>query len=119
MQPSEFPAYGMPWDAMTQLIARATGKEKLAGELIAKAKDNLDAVRQRHPDWAGKTAVAAYHFGGETGIFASSDTRGNFLIELGLDPAPEMKKLDATSAFYQKLSPEDLSALDADLLFWV
>lgn len=119
MSPPEFPAYGMPWDALLRLTGRAVGKDQLANELIAKTGQSFAAIRQRHPDWANRTAVAAYHYGGETGIFASSDARGRFLKELGFQPAAETRHLDASNTFYQKLSPEDLSALEADLLFWV
>ena len=119
MQPREFPAYGMPWDAMTRLIGRAVGKDEIAEERIGKTRESFAAIHQRHPDWAAKTAVAAYQYGGETGLFASSDTRGHFLSELGFQPVEATRRLDETAAFYQKLSPEDLSALEADLLFWV
>ncbi|MCO4317917.1 ABC transporter substrate-binding protein [Phyllobacterium sp. 21LDTY02-6] len=119
MSPPEFPAYGMPWEPLMRLIGRAVGKDQLANELIVKTSRNLAALRQRHPDWAGRTAVAAYHYGGETGIFASADARGRFLKELGFQPTAETARLDKAKSFYQKLSPEDLSALEADLLFWV
>ncbi|PWW04144.1 iron complex transport system substrate-binding protein [Hoeflea marina] len=119
MQPPEFPAYGMPWDAMTGLIGRAVGREAAADEKIREAAAILAAMRARHPGWSGRTGVAAYHYGGETGIFAPSDTRGHFLAQLGFEPVPAARHLDKTGAFYQKLSPEDLSALEADLIFWV
>lgn len=119
MQPKEFPAYGMPWDAMTRLIGRAVGKEQRAIDLVASTRQTFADVRQRHPDWTGRTAVAAYHYGSETGFFASSDTRGHFLTELGFLPSAAAKRLDGSTAFYQNLSAEDLSALEADLILWV
>ncbi len=119
MQPKAFPAYGMPWDETTRLIGRAVGKDRLANELVAKTRKDFAAARQRHPDWAGRTAVAAYHYGSETGVFASSDTRGHFLTELGFIPTAANRLLDGSKNFYQKLSPEDLSALEADLIMWV
>ncbi len=119
MQPKEFPVYGMPWDEMTRLIGRAVGKARLAEDLVARTRQDFAAARQRHPDWIGRSAVAAYHYGSETGFFASSDTRGHFLAELGFAPTAAARKLEGSQAFYQKLSPEDLSALEADLLLWV
>jgi iron complex transport system substrate-binding protein len=119
MQPKEFPAYGMPWDAMTRLIGRAVGKDALADELVAKTRQNFANLHQRHPDWVGRTAVAAYHYNSQTGFFASSDTRGHFLAELGFQPTAAARQLDATTGFYQSLPPEDLSALEADLILWV
>jgi iron complex transport system substrate-binding protein len=119
LQPPEFPAYGMPWEDMTRLIGRAIGKEELANDLVSKTRKDIAAVSQRHPDWASQTAVAAYHYGDETGFFASSDNRGRFLTELGFQSSAAEKRLAGSTAFYQNLPAEDLSALEADLILWV
>jgi iron complex transport system substrate-binding protein len=119
MQPPEAPAYGMPWDQMALLVGRAVGREKRAEELVEAARQQFGAMRARHADWAGLTAVAAYHYGGETGVFAPADTRGQFLSQLGFKPPAAMKRLEEAGGFYHKLSPEDLSALECDLLVWV
>ncbi|MGA1802117.1 ABC transporter substrate-binding protein [Rhizobium sp. HT1-10] len=119
MQPKGVSTYGLPWDEMTLLIGRAVGKDRLAAELIARTRQTIATVRQRHPDWAGRTATAAYHEGGETGLFAPSDTRGHFLAELGFQLPPAAMGLIGPGGFYQKLSPEDLAVLEADLLLWV
>lgn len=119
MQSSDSPAYGMPWDRQTLLIGRAVGRQALAETLVAKTRQDLADIRARHAGWSGRTAIAAYHFGGETGLFASADTRGHFLKELGFEPAPAVESVDRSGTFYRNLSPEDLSPLDADLLLWV
>jgi iron complex transport system substrate-binding protein len=118
MQAPEQPAYGTSWGELTRILARAVGKQAQAEELITATKAKFAAVRERHPEWAGKTAVAAYNFAGETGAYTSHDTRGQFLAELGFQPVPEIEQL-GKGTFYAALSPEDLSALDADLLIWV
>lgn len=119
MQPADFPAYGMPWEDMTRLIGRAVGKAQLAEDLVSKTKRDIAAVSQRHPDWASHTAVAAYHYGDETGFFATSDNRGRFLTEIGFQPSAAAKRLAGSTEFYQNLPAEDLSALEADLILWV
>lgn len=118
MQAPDQPAYGMGWAELTRTLGRAVGKDALAEELIKATQAQFTAARERHPDWAGKTAVAAYNFAGETGGFTSQDSRGRFLSELGFLPMPEIERL-GKGTFYAALSPEDLSALDADLLVWV
>ncbi|WP_185983457.1 ABC transporter substrate-binding protein [Aureimonas mangrovi] len=112
------PVYGTPWDEVTRVLARATGKDAMAEELIAQTEAQFEAARERHPDWAGQTAVAAYHFAGETGAFTSNDGRGRFLAELGFRPSETIDTLGADT-FYAALSPEDLSPLDVDLLVWI
>ncbi len=112
------PAYGTPWNEMTLTLGRALGKDGLAGELVAGVEKRFADARARHPDWAGRSAVPAYHFGGETGVFTAVDTRGRFLRELGFVVPDELQRL-AGENFYAGLSPEDLSVLDADLLMWI
>jgi iron complex transport system substrate-binding protein len=118
MQAPDQPAYGTAWSDLTRTLGRAVGKDALAEELITATEANFAAARARHPEWAGKTAVAAYHFAGETGGFTSHDSRGRFLAEFGFQPVPEIERL-GKDTFYAALSPEDLSALDAELLLWV
>lgn len=119
MQPKGISTYGLAWDEMTLLIGRAVGKDQLAGDLVARTRQTIAAVRERHPNWIGRTATAAYHEGGETGLFAPSDTRGHFLTELGFQLPPDALRLIGPQGFYQKLSPEDLAVLEADLMLWV
>jgi iron complex transport system substrate-binding protein len=119
MQPAGLPAYGMPWDELTLMLGRAVGKAALAEELVASSRQKFADARQRHPDWAGKTAVCAYNYGGETGAFSGFDTRARFLKELGFQPPPKLVELANPDVFYTPLSPEDLSPLDADLLVWI
>ncbi|MCE6960821.1 ABC transporter substrate-binding protein [Cereibacter sphaeroides] len=111
--------YGTPWDVETRIVGRAIGREDLAEERIAGVHAAFAAARARHPDWAGRTAVAAYQDGGQTGAFAGEDTRARFLAALGFRPPEALGRLPLISGFYTQLSPEDLSPIDADLLIWI
>lgn len=112
-------AYGTPWDRMTLTLGRATGRLSEAQELVAGVRSAFAEARGRHPAWAGRTGVAAYHWSGETGAFIGADTRARFLVELGFRPNEAVAALSGVNDFYAPLSPEDLSPLDADLLLWV
>jgi iron complex transport system substrate-binding protein len=61
-------AYDTSWDELTRTLGRAVGKDTLAEERIAATKKLFAEARARHPDWAGKRGVAAYHFGGDTAL---------------------------------------------------
>lgn len=118
MHEPDAPVYGMGWQKMTRLLARATGTEVQAEAEIAHTLGLFKAASDRHPDWAGKTATAAYHFNGETGIFVGSDGRARFMTELGFALTPAVTGYTGKS-FYMALSPEDLFALEADVLIWM
>ncbi|WP_419899619.1 ABC transporter substrate-binding protein [Roseomonas sp. USHLN139] len=111
--------YGTPWDSLARRLGQALGRAPEAEAAIAAARRSFAAARARHPGWAGRSAVAAYSFGGETGAFTRSDTRGRFLAELGLVVPEAVEQRRAPQGFYARLSPEDLSPLEADLLIWI
>ncbi|MCQ8780565.1 ABC transporter substrate-binding protein [Mangrovibrevibacter kandeliae] len=119
MHEARFPAYGTPWEAMTRTIGRALGRSGTAEELVAATWARFAAAKARNPGWAGRTAVAAYHWAGESGAFVGGDTRARFLRDLGLAPTPVVERMGADDGFYGALSPEDLSPLDADILLWI
>lgn len=112
-------AFSTPWDEMVRVLGVALGKHEKAESLIVQTRRQFAEARGRHPAWAGCTAVAAYNYGGETGAFTSHDTRGRFLTELGFVVPAALDRLSGRQGFYAKLSPEDFSPLDADLLIWV
>ncbi|KAA2212021.1 ABC transporter substrate-binding protein [Teichococcus oryzae] len=108
-----------PWDELVRVIGYALGKDGAAADLIGKTRQQFAGMRARNPGWAGRSAVAAYHFGGETGAFTRSDPRGHFLTELDFVVPASLDRLSDRRGFYARLSPEDLSPLDADLLVWI
>ena len=67
MQSEEFSTYGTPWQSETRTVGRALDMEDKAEALISGVEITFAAARDRHPDWAGRTAVAAWHDGGQTG----------------------------------------------------
>jgi len=118
MQPHGRPPFGTAWQEMLQSIGLALGRQSQAEKLTAGLRETFAAVRARHPEWAGRSAVAAYNHGGETGVFMPEDSRSRFLAELGFIAPAALERLSHTQGFFAPLSPEDLSPLDADLLLW-
>lgn len=119
MQDVGDPTYGTPWDKMTLTLGRALGKTEEAEQLVQDLRGRFLKIKERHPDWAGKTGVATYHWAGETGAFTGKDARAQLMTDLGFLPTGEIKEIARAGDFYARLSPEDLSPLDADLLVWV
>ncbi|MCT4371940.1 ABC transporter substrate-binding protein [Yangia mangrovi] len=119
MQDPAYSTYGSPWDVELRRIARATGTEDRAERLITEVRGRFTAFREAHPDWQGRSAVCAWHDGGQTGAFMGGDTRAQFLAELGFRAPERLSAMQAIDGFYTTLSPEDLSPIDADLLVWI
>lgn len=111
--------YGTGWREMTTVLGRATGRDDRAAALVAKVEARLAAARARHPDWAGQTAAAAYHWAGTSGAFLPGDARADFLAALGFAIPPAIAALAGRGDFFRDLSPEDLSPLDAGVLVWI
>lgn len=118
MQEPGSPAYGIAWQDTLRILARATGKEAEGAAETAALEAAFAAARDRHPDWAGKTGTSAYYFNGEAGAFVATDGRARFLTELGFRLTDKVAAY-AGDSFYMPLSPEDISALDADVLLWI
>jgi iron complex transport system substrate-binding protein len=118
MHPVGAPVYGMGWDELTRQIGRATGRDAQAQALIAATEARFAETRARHPEWQGKTGVAAYHFNGDVGVYLTSDGRSRFLTDLGFSLMPVVLA-QGTKNFYMGFSPEDLTGLEADVLVWI
>ncbi|MBE9639426.1 ABC transporter substrate-binding protein [Salipiger mangrovisoli] len=119
MHAAEYETYGMPWDAELRMIARATGTEGRAEALITDLRGRFVALRDRHPDWQGRSAVCAWHGGGQTSAFLGGDSRVQVLREMGFHLPEALAQMQSDDGFYAALSPEDLSPIDADLLMWI
>lgn len=119
LTPAGTSTYGTSWQAEVEILGRATGREVQAAELIAGVEAKFAALRDRHPDWAGQTVAAAWHDGGQTGVFMGEDARSRVFAELGFATPPGYATLQEINGFYATLSPEDLSPIDADLLVWI
>jgi iron complex transport system substrate-binding protein len=119
MHSADRPPFGMAWHDVVQSLGQALERQSQAEKLIAGLRETFAAARARRPEWAGRSAVAAYNHGGESGVFMPEDTRSRFLSELGFVAPAALGRLSRTQGFFAPLSPEDLSPLDADLLLWV
>lgn len=119
MQEPQYSTWGTPWQAMTRTIGRAVGRAAQAERLVRAVEAEFAAFRARHPDWVGRTAVAAWQDAGQTGAFTAEDTRARFLTELGFRQPEALLARTALDGFWTTVSSEDFAPLDADLLIWI
>lgn len=96
------------------MIAKALGKESEGKKLLSGLDDAYAAARKAHPEFAGKTAVVGSYSSEGFGAYASSDSRSQFMENLGFT-IPKAIDQQAGKQFSVSLSDENLDLLDADL----
>jgi len=111
--------FGVPWQEMTRTVGRALGRSDRAEQVVADLEAQFRAVRERHPEWNGRTvAVATFREStGNFGFFASQDPRSRFFTSLGFT-VPKALDDAAGGKFFGEVSGERLSLLDTDLTVW-
>ncbi|MDH2388033.1 iron-siderophore ABC transporter substrate-binding protein [Streptomyces sp. HNM0663] len=119
-QPKDFPDYGAPWQVMTKQIGKSLGKESETEKLISDVDARFKAVRDKHPEWAGKTIAVADSFeAGKYSAFTKTDPKAIFFSELGFKLKPEIDTMAKPGWNVAELSAEKLNVLDVDRLVWV
>ncbi|WP_062209104.1 ABC transporter substrate-binding protein [Demequina oxidasica] len=97
------------------LLAEATGTSDKATEVLADVDAEFAAVKEAHPDWAGKTTQVGGYYEGQAYVYAASDTRNQFLANLGLN----VTSVEGTDAAWLQISAEKLDVLgDLDSVVW-
>ncbi|GLZ33683.1 iron siderophore-binding protein [Lentzea sp. NBRC 105346] len=114
-----FEDYGAPMAEMARLTAKALGKSAEMDKIIDEMNGRFKAVRDKHPEWAGKTAIVADSFqAGNFAVFASHDPKTKFLQDLGFKmPEAIQKEIGKTDVV--DFSYERLDVLEADRLVWL
>ncbi|MEU5985226.1 iron-siderophore ABC transporter substrate-binding protein [Streptomyces sp. NPDC047434] len=119
-QPKGLPDYGASWQVMTRQIGKSLGKDAETEKLIAGIDARFKAVREKHPEFAGKTLAVADSFeAGKYSAFTKTDPKAIFFSELGFTLKPEIDTLAKPGWNVAELSAEKLNVLDVDRLVWV
>ena len=109
--------YSATWQQMTRQVGRALGKEAAAANQIAELEARIAALRADNPQWQDRTAVSVWP--DRIGAYTTFDLRGQFLETLGFLNAPEVEALNTGGTYNIRISQEDLSPIDTDLLLWL
>lgn len=117
---ADLPEYGTPWPDLTRAVGRMLGRADRAEEVVGQVQGRFAEVVAAHPEFAGRTAVAAYDFGTSFGVYGpSQDPRGRFMVDLGFAFPPALGSLFAGEEFYGEISREQFALLDVDVVVWV
>lgn len=97
----------------------ALGRSLRAAQLVADVQGQFDAVRDAHPEWAGRSIAVATYGAEDVGVFASQDLRSRFFTDLGFEvPATFDELAGENEAFFATFSFEQAELLDVDVLVW-
>lgn len=110
--------YALTWDQRARLVARVLNRTDAAEARIADVYQRLQQAADQHPEWQGKNFVIATYWNNSVGVYSAEDTSVALIQAMGLTVSPEVAALTEPGEFYITLSEEELSRLDADLLFW-
>ncbi len=98
------------------LLAQATGTTDKAEDVLAEIDAAFAEARDAHPEWEGLTSQVGGYYEGQAFVYAASDTRNQFLANLGLDVA----SIEGTEAAWMQISAEQLDTVlgDLDSIVW-
>lgn len=114
-QSGDYIDFGMPWQAIMQMIGDAVGQSDEAAAIIAETEALFETARADNPNFEGKTVASAYYYGDTYGFYMEQDSRGRFFTDLGFVIPEEFTEL-AGDSFYFDISLERVDLLDQDLI---
>lgn len=117
-QSADYVDYGVPWQAMTKMIAQSLGKSAEGDQLVADTEAKIAEAAAAHPEFKGKTAAVAFFYNDLPGAYASDDVRSRLMTALGF-VIPQGIEDAAGGAFYASFSAEQIDLLDTDVLVWI
>jgi iron complex transport system substrate-binding protein len=115
-QPTGVPDYGVAWQDVARTVGQAVGKPKQADELVKGIEKRFETVRGEHPEFQGKTALAATPWEGYF-IYGTQDPRSRLLTDFGFSLPGGLDKVIGDK-FGGNVSAERLSVLDQQVLVW-
>lgn len=116
--PEGFPVWSAPWQAELRLIAKATGTEAKAEEIIAAIDQQISALAAANPEFSGRSATMGF-FTDDHFVGYRSDAGANLLLkQLGMYTPPEFDELVQPNGQFS-VSPERIDLFDIDAVLWL
>ncbi|RLV49944.1 iron-siderophore ABC transporter substrate-binding protein [Nocardioides mangrovicus] len=113
-------AFGTPWQTQTEMVGQALGRPAAAKKLVATAEAEIDAFKEANPALSETSAAMPYFDVKDTsqiGFYTTRDLRPQMLNQLGFSTPSVVEKLSkGSSSFYESISSERASSVDAGVL---
>jgi iron complex transport system substrate-binding protein len=114
-QTDEYINFGVPWQAVVEMIGAALGQTDEAETMIEEVEGLFEDAREAHPEFEGQTVAVAYYYSGTFGFYTDQDSRARFFTDLGFVVPEELVEI-AGESFYANISAERIDLLDQDLI---
>ena len=102
-------------DQQVELVSAALGVPEKGEEILTSIDNAFAAAAEDHPEFAGKSFVAAAYTSEGWGAYVDGTERAEFLKRLGFELSPAIADAE-TDEFSVDISSENLDQLDADVL---
>ncbi|WP_129664114.1 iron-siderophore ABC transporter substrate-binding protein [Phytoactinopolyspora endophytica] len=104
-------------EQQVRMISTALGLAEQGDALLDEVDAAFEAAAAEHPEWQGKTVVAAPKTSEGWGAYVEGAQRVVFLERLGFQQSPTIEELEpGPEGFSVDISPERLDLLDADVV---
>ncbi|MDO5730561.1 ABC transporter substrate-binding protein [Corynebacterium sphenisci] len=100
------------------MVGEAVGRPKAAQQLIDELEAKYAGIRERHPNWQGKTAVLAAPEMDDFGVFAPDYPFNRMLARMGF-AYPEGLADKSDGELFIGLSGEQADLVDLDFVVWL
>ncbi|MER6616713.1 iron-siderophore ABC transporter substrate-binding protein [Streptomyces xantholiticus] len=118
-QPKGHEDYQAPWQVMTRQVGKALGRAEETEKLIAGIDARFKAVRDKHPEWKGKTVTVGEPYEpGKFSAFSPNDPKVIFLTEMGFTTTQKYRDALGKENIAD-LSVERLDVMEADRTVWL
>ncbi len=114
---AQFTNWDTPWDVQAITIGRIVGQQENAEAGVAQINQRFADIAADHPEWQGLT-VAVVSVGEQVEVYTSNHVISKMFGQLGFVTPEAVDTAAENGAFYVEFSPENLSAIDADIIVW-
>lgn len=119
-RPSQFAAWGVPWEDQVRGIASGIGRAEQGDALITKTQNTIRRTQEQHPQYKGRTAATVLpKSDGGFYAYATSDGRGQVLSMLGFTLPETVTSLIPAGKFFAEIPAERVDVLDLDALVYL
>jgi iron complex transport system substrate-binding protein len=117
-QPAGQEDYTISWQDTTLTLGRILGRSAEAQQLVAATEQRLTDARAAHPEFAGRTGVAATSYEGLY-FYSADDPRGRLLAALGFVVPADLQPFVGADGFGGNVPGEQAALLDTDAMVWL